>query len=100
ATSKTTRDIETLGNRFLYRKIKRNAFTGYKPFTLEEETVFAAEPEKALVDYLYFVFLKKTELNDRLKVKKVNKRNFVKYLKLFKNASFTRWSQDVIRKHS
>ena len=99
ATSKTTRNFEALGNRFMYRKIK-NAFTGYKPIILEDETVLIAEPEKALADYLYFVYLKKISINDRLKTKGIIQKNIVKYLKLFNNKSFQKWAKDVIGKCS
>ena len=37
-------------------------------------TVLMAEPEKALVDYLYFVNLKRKTLNERLTVRKLKKK--------------------------
>jgi hypothetical protein len=35
--------------------------------------VFIVEAEKALTDYLYFVDLKKINLNDKLHLKSINK---------------------------
>lgn len=46
-TTKTTRTFQTPIGHFIYHKIKQEAFLGYDPKTL------MAEPEKALVDYLY-----------------------------------------------
>lgn len=46
-TPKGTRTFDTPYGRFVYRKIKQEAFFGFDPETL------IAEKEKALVDYLY-----------------------------------------------
>jgi hypothetical protein len=46
-TPKATRTFDTPYGRFVYRKIKQEAFFGFDPETL------IAEKEKALVDYLY-----------------------------------------------
>lgn len=86
-TSKVTREFETPIGNFSYKKIKINAFTGYKIQEIERYKVFFAEPEKALADYLYFVDLKKLLLNDRLKLKRINKAKLIEYAKLFKRPS-------------
>ncbi len=46
-TTRTTRTFNTPVGRFIYHKIKNQAFTGFDPHTL------IAEREKALLDYLY-----------------------------------------------
>lgn len=46
-TTKTTRRFDTHEGSFSYRKIKREAFVGFDPYTL------MAEKEKALIDYFY-----------------------------------------------
>lgn len=71
ATPRPTRTLEAMGKVFEYHRIKRETFTGYEPVTLLGETVLLATPEKALVDYLYFVDLKKKPLNDRLALRAV-----------------------------
>ena len=46
-----------------------------------------AEPEKALADYLHFVDIKQHSLNDRLRLKKINRQKLVAYAKLFNSPS-------------
>jgi len=96
ATSKVTRNFSALNNEFVYKKIKIEAFTGYGAIKLDDETVLVAEPEKSLADYLYFVHLKKSSLNERLRTKKINRNSFYEYVKLFHNESFYKWVKNVI----
>ena len=72
-TTKSTREFATPRAAFSYQRIKKSAFTGYSPRKIEGTTVFMADPEKALADYLYFVDLKKISLNDRLNLGPVKK---------------------------
>jgi len=82
-TTKATREFKTpLGN-FTYQHIKIKAFTGYRLGEVDRYKALIAEPEKALADYLYFVDLKKISLNDRLKLKSINKNKLIEYAKLF-----------------
>jgi len=102
ATTKPTRDLVSDGRAYSYFTIKTEAYTGYKlvsvdnPNPLKDDLVhFAemnsgrayliAEPEKALVDYLYFVSIGKRILNDRLFIKPgtLNKRKVIKYANLY-----------------
>ena len=99
ATSKTTRNFEIIDREFSYRKIKKEAFTGYKPIKIEDEIILFAEPEKALADYLYFVYLKKIRINERLKKTGIKKNILVKYIRTFKNKTFTEWNKNVIGKY-
>lgn len=96
ATSKITRNFSVLDNEFAYKKIKIEAFAGYRAIKIDDETVLVAEPEKALADYLYFVHLKKSLLNERLWTKKINKNAFYKYVKIFHNEPFSKWVKNVI----
>lgn len=84
-TTKPTREFEVRGRLFDYRKIKKQAYTGYFPQKIEKEVVYLASPEKAIADFLYFVFLGKRDFNERLKAKKINKKRLKQYLKLFEN---------------
>lgn len=82
-TTKPTREFATPRGTFVYQRIKQGAFTGYGPLKFEGNIVFFAEPEKALADYLYFVDLKKTSLNDRLNLKNIHKSKLIGWAKLF-----------------
>lgn len=66
ATTKPTRTFAVGEKTFSYFTIKREAFTGYIPVKRAGRTILMAEPEKALVDYLYFVSLGKKPRNDRI----------------------------------
>jgi predicted transcriptional regulator of viral defense system len=66
ATTRTSRRFEVLGRGFTYRRIRRAAFTGYRPERVGGRVVLIAEPEKALVDSLYFANLGLLSLPDRL----------------------------------
>lgn len=87
ATPRPTRTLETMGKAFEYHRIKRSTFTGYEPITLRGETVLLATPEKALVDYLYFVDLKKKPLNDRLALRVITWSRAEAYARLFARPS-------------
>lgn len=86
-TAKMSREFATPKGDFIYRRIKKMAFTGYGLRQIDRDNVFIAEPEKALADYLYFVDLKKVSLNDRLALANVNKKKLIRAAKLFKRPS-------------
>lgn len=90
ATSRPTRTLTTLGRAFEYHRLKRSAFTGYEPAKVGAETVLVATPEKALVDTLYYVDLKKKGLNDRLDVRTLAWKQAVSYARLFARPSLMR----------
>lgn len=69
ATTKPTRLFTSDSKAYSYRTIKRSAYTGYTLVKKENRSFLLAEPEKALVDYLYFVSLGSMKLNDRLAVR-------------------------------
>lgn len=84
ATTKATREFKISNNHFRYHKIKKSAYTGYRPMKYLNETILMAEPEKALVDYLYFVSLKKRQLSyERLNMKNIKKNKLMRMVKLF-----------------
>jgi len=82
-TTKAFREFNTPKGDFIYQRIKKEAFTGYSLKLIDKDNVLIAEPEKALADYLYFVYLKKVSLNDRLGLKNIKKDELIKYVKLF-----------------
>ena len=85
ATTMPTRLFNVSGKAFSYQTIKKEAFTGYSLNKIEGKNFLIAEKEKALVDYLYFVSLKKSPENDRLETKGFDKEKIIFYATLFKN---------------
>ena len=86
ATTKPTRTFQVGERTFSYFTIKKEAFTGYIPVKRDGRIVLIAEPEKALVDYLYFVSLGKKPLNDRLNLADVDERKIRHYASLYQRA--------------
>ena len=98
ATTKPTRNFIARDIAFSYAKIKKQAFTGYAIEVFDTDRshyVSIATPEKALVDYLYFVSLGKFSLNDRLDVRKLNKKKVIYYAKLFEYPKLTQLVKKV-----
>ncbi len=82
-SSKATRSFMAVNQDFSYSKIKKKLFTGYYLTEKSNEKFLIAEPEKALMDYLYYLSRKKTELNDRLDVSRLKKKKIKQWQKLF-----------------
>ncbi|MEK7277632.1 MAG: hypothetical protein AAB427_09805 [Chloroflexota bacterium] len=85
ATTRTTATFTALGRQFAYRRIKRAAFTGYHAERVDNRVVWIAEPEKALVDTLYFVVLGKQALPERVHTTKLSKSKVRAFARLFGN---------------
>ena len=83
-TTRPTREFKMNNLAYKYRKIKKEAFTGYEPKKIGGQIIYIAVPEKAVADFLYFVSLGKQTFNDRLKIEEINKTKLFQYLKLFK----------------
>lgn len=87
ATPKGTKEFSAMNVRFVYHKVKKEVYTGYKPINHRGYTILIAEPEKALADYLYFVALKRRGLHyERLNLRKIKKTKLLSYVKLFKQS--------------
>lgn len=84
ATTKPTRIFNSPSIAFSYYTIKEEAFTGYLLKREGERSFLIAEPEKALVDYVYFATLGRGPSPDRLNLSKLNKNKAIEYAKLFK----------------
>ena len=95
ATTKPTRLFSVSNMSFSYRSIKKQAFTGYSLFKLENKSFLIADKEKVLMDYLYFIALQKISGRDRLllslknkaycRTQGLNKEKIKNYLALFRN---------------
>lgn len=99
ATTKPTRAFEAAGLGFAYFKIKKQAFRGYglvKEEAVRSSAVFIAEPEKAVVDYLYFVSLGKRQPNDRMTIAGLDKKKLIRYGELYKRPSLTKLIQSYV----
>lgn len=83
ATTKPTRLFSTSNLAYSYRTIKKEAYTGYRLEKVGERQYLIADPEKALVDYLYFWALGKHSLNDRLNISSLKKEKLLEYAKLY-----------------
>lgn len=90
-TAKSTREFEVEGVRYVFRALKPRAFTGYRSIELDGQPVLIAEKEKALADYLYFVFLKKEILNRRLHLTGVKRGKLRACLATFGNPRLLSW---------
>ena len=79
-TSRTTRGFNVNNIKYSYKKIKKDCFNGYKPIKIKNATILIAEPEKALVDYLYLVVLGKRKLSyERIDLGKLKKAKLLSY---------------------
>src|SRR3989338_2864030 len=94
-TTKSTREFTTPKSVFSYQRIKKSVFAGYSPVTIEGHVVLLAEPEKALADYLYFVDLGKTSLNDRLHLKSIRKGKLLKFIGAFRRKSLQKIVKEI-----
>lgn len=98
ATTRRTKEIEAGDVGYIYHSIKKEAFTAYRPVRISDEVVLMAEPEKALCDFLFLVFLKKRAINDRIAWRSVDKGKLLRYARLFKPETFVSWVDHVVRK--
>jgi predicted transcriptional regulator of viral defense system len=96
ATTRLTREFIVNNKSFLYSKIKKQAYRGYRTEKAGGMTVLIAEPEKALVDYLYFVDLKRKTLNERLNIRKVKKKMVIEYARLFGRKSLMELVKEIL----
>lgn len=90
ATTKPTRVFAVEEKTFSYLTIKRVAFAGYAPTRRNGRVVLVADPEKALVDYLYFVSLGRKLDNERLDTTGLNKQKALDYAGLYQRTSLDR----------
>ena len=98
-TSATTKPSHTFAveeKTYTYSTIKQGAFTGYVPIKRDNRTILMAEPEKALVDYLYFVSLGKRTSNDRLAIANLDRNKILRYARLYQRKGLERLVREVL----
>lgn len=96
ATTRVTREFIVNDKSFTYSHIKKQAYRGYITEKIGGMTVLMAEPEKALIDYLYFVNLKRKTLNERLTIRKLKKKSVLEYAKLFSRKSLIKLVKEIL----
>lgn len=85
-TSKPTREFVVESKKYVYHKIKQEAFQGY----YKKDNYLIADLEKAVADYLYFVALGQKEINDRINLKGIDENKLKEYSQLYKNNKLTK----------
>lgn len=104
ATTKPTRLFAVGHNAYSYYAIKPEAYTGYILSQRAERRFSIAEPEKALIDYLYILSLGqravagRRSLNERLGVKSLNKDKIWMYAKLYEWPKLDKLVEEVLSK--
>jgi predicted transcriptional regulator of viral defense system len=96
ATTRTTREFIVNNKAFQYSCIKAQAYRGYTAEKQGSGTILIARPEKALVDYLYFVDLTLKTLNERLDVRKVKKEVVLEYARLFNRKRLLKLVKEIL----
>ncbi|MEA2098314.1 MAG: hypothetical protein U9P70_04570 [Patescibacteria group bacterium] len=88
-TAKTTRIFKNNFGLFSYRHLKKELFFGYRKISENNQVYLIAEPEKALLDYLYLNSSKIKTMEDieelrfnEIEIKKLNKTKLRKYAKM------------------
>jgi len=84
-TTRNTQRFHAIHKIFSYRRIKKEAFTGYAAMRRGAFSFFIADPEKAFVDLAYLKTIRQKDFFERFDNKKINKVKALRYAKLFKN---------------
>lgn len=93
-TTKTTRVFKNEFGVFTYRHVKPEMFFGYKKVIYGNQAFLIAEPEKALIDFLYLnaneikneADMEELRLNE-FELKKLNKNKIKKFSKIIRSAA-------------
>lgn len=95
ATTKPTRVFANTNQVFSYYTIKEEAFTGYLLKKEGDRPFLIADPEKALVDYVYFATLGRGPSLDRLNISSLNKEKATEYAKLYGRKTLVKKIEEV-----
>lgn len=106
ATTKPTRLFATSTLVFGYYTIKTEAYTGYTLKKEEARGFYIAEPEKAVVDYLYALtlghrgLLGKRAVNDRLDIRNLNSKKILNYGSFFESRKLDEWIGKLLKERT
>lgn len=95
ATTKPSRTFAVEGKNYVYSTIKKEVFTGYLAKKVNDRLILTASAEKALVDTLYFVHLKKKSLPERLDLSSLSKRAIFRYARLFGRPNLVKFIRGI-----
>ena len=99
-TGKINRTFDNDFGHFIYRHVKSELFWGYREVKTDTGRYLIAEPEKALLDYLYLNLSKinsesdfeNLRFNEDQLRETLNREKFVKYLQAFQIKKLKRWA--------
>lgn len=105
-TSKKTLVMDVMNVRYDYKKIKKDCFIGYFPSKYLGYDVLMAEPEKAVVDFLYFnkFRLKNDDQINELRFnfeslrQKINKEKVINYALLYRSSNLNLLVKNILSK--
>ncbi|MCG2691738.1 hypothetical protein L6272_02810 [Microgenomates group bacterium] len=91
-TPKKTRSLEFDGKEFVFHHLNPAIFFGFE----KKENFLIAEPEKSLLDYLYFSFkgLRNPDLSE-FDFSEINKNKFQKYCRQYRNKMFISYLRSI-----
>jgi hypothetical protein len=100
-TARITRTFENDWGRFIYRHMKSELFWGYVEVKTEYGPYLLAEPEKALLDYIYLNLARinnendfeNIRLNEEQMENTLDKDKFMMYLKAFGGKKIKKWAR-------
>jgi hypothetical protein len=100
-TARITRTFENDWGRFIYRHVKSELFWGYVEMKTDHGPYLLAEPEKALLDYIYLNLARinneddfeNIRLNEEQMENTLNKDKFMLYLKAFGGKKMEKWAR-------
>lgn len=100
-TTKKTTFFSFNGKNFHYHKIKRDLYFGYDLISINNQKVYLATYEKAILDYGYFCFLKKKIWNERFFIdkKRLNFNKLKEYLVRFNSDDFDQFIINQLKKY-
>src|SRR3989339_219859 len=83
--------------KFIHQHARKGFFNKLKNgfYRQNNEKFFMAEPEKALLDYLYFLTLNSGKINSRINITKLNKQKIKKWQKLFNNPKIDKFITEL-----
>ncbi len=104
-TARVTRTFKNACGRFIYRHMKSDLFWGYVEKKTDYGPYLLAEPEKALLDYLYLNLsrinneddFENIRLNEEQIGNTLNKDKFMIYLKAFGGKKMDKWAQRCLQ---
>ncbi|HDY88329.1 MAG TPA: hypothetical protein ENH82_09495 [bacterium] len=99
-TGKINRTFNNKFGHFIYRHVKSELFWGYREIKTDNSRYLLAEPEKAVLDYLYLNLAKinnesdfeNIRFNDHQLRETLNREKFLRYLRAFSVKKLEKWA--------